>query len=141
MFGTLCSQSRRRVQSLVGEQKDPACCSMWQKKKNCKEKQGRTVIAQGTKGAAKIDGRGLFLDLGNGCKVICFIIYEVIFYVGFLLCFTKKKVVGERDTCDQWGSYHLSRKRLLVGKDSQHNRKISRRLEEALHRRENPNSQ
>lgn len=56
----------------------------------------------------------------------------------FCSCFTTKKVVGKRDTRDQRGSHRLSEKespRKQEEKDSQHKRKMSRRLEEALHRK------
>lgn len=106
------------------------------------KKSKEELCCTGYKGAVKIDGKGLFLDVGNDCKVICFIIYEIIFYVSFLLLFyQKKKVVGERDTCDQWGSYHLLEKKSSSKKKTVNIIEKLEDLKKHFTERENPNSQ
>lgn len=54
----------------------------------------------------------------------------------------KKKVVGERDTCDQWCSYHLSEKKTSSRKKTVNIiEKLVEDLKKHFTERENPNSQ
>ena len=60
----------------------------------------------------------------------------------FCSCFTKKKkVVGERDTCDQWGSYHLLEKKSSSKKKTVNIIEKLEDLKKHFTERENPNSQ
>ena len=65
--------------------------------------------------------------------------------MGFLLLFyqkKKKKVVGERDTCDQWGSYHLSEKKTPSKKKTVNIiEKLVEDFKKHFTEKENPNSQ
>lgn len=53
----------------------------------------------------------------------------------------KKKVVGERDTCDQWGSYHLLEKKSSSKKKTVNIIEKLEDLKKHFTERENPNSQ